>query len=42
MRGGDAEPSKPLSRELTLAIAKAHRAWALMYAPHLLQEWETA
>jgi len=34
MRGGDSDPS-----ELQLEIMRAHRNWALMYAPHLLEEW---
>lgn len=38
-RGGDVEPNTPMSRELTLAIAKAHREWARRFCPHLLEEW---
>ena len=41
--GGDAEPSTavwvPLSRELGVVVAGAHRAWAVAKAPHLLEEW---
>jgi hypothetical protein len=35
VRGGDAEPSKPL----TLAFARAHHGWAEKHAPWLLEEW---
>jgi hypothetical protein len=37
--GGDVDPSKPMSRELSAAFARAHRAWAGLYAPWLLEGW---
>ena len=39
LRGGEVEPSKPMSPGLRMAFAHAHRMWAARYAPHLLKEW---
>jgi len=40
-RGGEAEPSEPMSPGLRMAFVHAHRMWALVHARHLLREWET-
>lgn len=39
MRGGGVPQTRPLSPELTAAIARAQYAWARRFAPHLLQGW---
>jgi hypothetical protein len=38
-RGGEVEPTRPMSPELTAAIARAQVAWARRWAPWLLEEW---
>jgi hypothetical protein len=42
LRGGEVEPTRLMSRELGLAFAAAHRAWAEAKAPWLLEEWLNA
>lgn len=37
--GGEVEPSTIDNPELRATFMAAHRAWAVKYAPHLLEEW---